>query len=97
MGLVMKKYIIEITNLNGTNDETFDGCFVVPLEIITSQDFYFFAYSHDDYIKEPYESPIKGSLHFCGIVKEVITYHRDSDIKVITPKGVYYLSHAGVL
>ena len=90
-----KKYIAEITNYNGVDEENFEGCFVVPFEITVSQAFWFFAYCHNDYVKQSEISPIKGSLHFGGIVKSID--YMGSDINVATSSGGYRFICAGVI
>jgi len=90
-----KKYIVEISSHDDVNNETFDDCFIVPLEIVVSQAFWFFAYSFNDYVRQPKLSPIKGSLHFGGIVKSID--YRGHDINIATSNGDYRFIHAGVI
>ena len=90
-----KKYLVEITSSNSADKEDFDGCFIVPVEIIVSKALWFFAYCHDDYVKQPEASPIKGALHYGGIVKSVD--YRGGEINVITSEQVYRFICAGVL
>ena len=90
-----KKYIAEIASHDDVDNETFDGCFIVPLEIVVSQAFWFFAYCHNDYVQQTELSPIKGSLHFGGIVKNIDC--KGNDINVATSTGDYRFVYAGVI
>ena len=90
-----KKYIAEIVNHDGVNNEPFNGCFIVPLEIVVSQAFWFFAYCHNDYVQQPELSPIKGSLYFGGIVKNID--YKGHDLNIATSNGDYRFTYAGVI